>query len=42
VVIPGVVDYTDQGDAAFQRFSDAGMNIFRSTDSLRNLFNVAL
>jgi nicotinamidase-related amidase len=42
VVIPGVVDYTDQADAAFQRFSDAGMNIFRSTDSLRNLFNVAL
>ena len=42
VVIPGVVDYTDQADAAFQRFSDAGMNIFRSTDSLRNLFNIAL
>jgi nicotinamidase-related amidase len=41
VVIPGVVDYTDQADAAFQRFSDAGMNIFRSTDSLRNLFNIA-
>jgi nicotinamidase-related amidase len=41
VVIPGVVDYTEQADAAFQRFSDAGMNIFRSTDSLRNLFNIA-
>jgi nicotinamidase-related amidase len=42
VVIPGVVDYTDQADAAFQRFFDAGMNIFRSTDSLRNVFNIAL
>jgi nicotinamidase-related amidase len=42
VVIPGVVDYTDQADAAFQRFSDAGMNIFRSTDSLRNVFNIKL
>jgi nicotinamidase-related amidase len=41
VVIPGVVDYTDQADAAFQRFSDAGMNIFRSTDSLKNVFNIA-
>jgi nicotinamidase-related amidase len=41
VVIPGVVDYTDQGDAAFQRFADAGMHIFRSTDSLRRLLNIA-
>jgi len=32
VIIPGVVDYTDQADEAFQRFSDAGMHIFRSTD----------
>ncbi|MGA8178821.1 MAG: hypothetical protein WB792_02100 [Desulfobacterales bacterium] len=41
VVIPGVVDYTDQGDAAFQRFADAGMHIFRSTDSLRRLLDIA-
>ena len=32
VVIPGIVDYTDQADAAYQRFADAGMNIVRSTD----------
>ncbi len=32
VVIPGVVDYTDQAHAAYQRFADAGMNIVRSTD----------
>jgi nicotinamidase-related amidase len=32
VVIPGVVDYTDQAAAAFQRYSDAGMHVVRSTD----------
>ena len=32
VVIPGIVDYTEQADAAYQRFADAGMNIVRSTD----------
>ena len=42
VVIPGMVDYTDQADAAFQRFSDAGMNIFRSTDSLKSVFHIEL
>lgn len=32
VVIPGFVDYTDEADAAFQRFADAGMHICRSED----------
>jgi nicotinamidase-related amidase len=32
VVIPGVIDYTDQADAAFRKFADAGMHIVRSTD----------
>ena len=32
VVIPGVVDYTAQADAAYERFAAAGMNIVRSTD----------
>ena len=36
VVIPGVVDYTDQADAAFQRFSDAGMHVCQSTDPLES------
>lgn len=40
VVIPDLVDYTDRADAAFQRFSDAGMHILQSTDSLRNLPNI--
>jgi nicotinamidase-related amidase len=34
VVVPGVVDYTDQAAAAFQRYFDAGMNVVRSTDSI--------
>jgi nicotinamidase-related amidase len=34
VVIPGVVDYTDQAEAAFKRFSDAGMHVVRSTDPI--------
>jgi nicotinamidase-related amidase len=32
VVIPGVVDYTEQANAAYQRFADAGMNSVRSTE----------
>jgi nicotinamidase-related amidase len=31
VVIPDVVDYTEEADAAFKRFSDAGMHVVRST-----------
>jgi nicotinamidase-related amidase len=34
VVIPGVVDYTDDADAAFRRFAAAGMHVVRSTDPL--------
>jgi len=36
VVIPDVMDYTDHADAAFRRFSDAGMQIIRSTDPPEN------
>jgi nicotinamidase-related amidase len=34
VVAPGLMDYTDLADAAFQRFARAGMHIVRSTDPL--------
>jgi nicotinamidase-related amidase len=34
VVVPGVVDYTDQADAAFKKFSDAGMHLVHSTDPI--------
>ncbi|MEW6417892.1 MAG: isochorismatase [Nitrospirota bacterium] len=36
VVVPGVIDYTDQANAAFQRFADAGMHLVRSTDPIKN------
>ncbi|MBE9165199.1 MULTISPECIES: isochorismatase [Microcoleaceae] len=31
VVVPGVVDFTEAADAAFQRFAVAGMNVVQST-----------
>ena len=34
VVVPGVVDYTDEANAAFERYRDAGMNVVRSTDPI--------
>jgi nicotinamidase-related amidase len=34
VVVPGVVDYTDEADAAFRRFAGAGMHVVRSTQPL--------
>jgi nicotinamidase-related amidase len=34
VVVPGTVDYTDEADAAFRRFADAGMHVVRSTEPL--------
>jgi nicotinamidase-related amidase len=34
VVVPGVVDYTDEADAAFERYAEAGMHVVRSTDPL--------
>ncbi|RCJ30893.1 isochorismatase [Nostoc minutum NIES-26] len=32
VVVPGVVDYTEQADAAFARFAQAGMHIVKSSE----------
>jgi nicotinamidase-related amidase len=34
VVVPGVVDFTDQAEVTFQRFADAGMQLIQSTDAL--------
>ena len=34
VVVPGVVDYTEDATSAFRRFSDAGMHVVRSTDPM--------
>jgi nicotinamidase-related amidase len=34
VVVPGVVDYTDQAESAYRRFAEAGMHVVRSTDPI--------
>ena len=34
VVIPDVIDYSDQADSAYQRFSKAGMHIVQSTEPI--------
>jgi nicotinamidase-related amidase len=35
VVVPGVVDYTEQADEAFRKFVQAGMHVVRSTEPVR-------
>jgi nicotinamidase-related amidase len=35
VVVPGVVDYTEAADAAFERYREAGMHIVRSTAAIQ-------
>jgi nicotinamidase-related amidase len=34
VVVPGVIDYTDAADAAFERYARAGMHVVRSTEPI--------
>lgn len=34
VVVPGIVDFTDEATAAFKRFADAGMHVVRSADPM--------
>jgi nicotinamidase-related amidase len=41
VVVPGVVDYTDEADAAFERYADAGMQVVRSTDPVESWPGIA-
>jgi nicotinamidase-related amidase len=36
VVVPGVVDYTDEANAAFERYAAAGMHVMRSTDPIEH------
>jgi nicotinamidase-related amidase len=42
VVVPGVIDYSDQADAAFRRFADAGMHVVRSTDPIDSWPGIAV
>jgi nicotinamidase-related amidase len=34
VVVPAAVDFTDDADAAFARFAEAGMHVVRSTEPI--------
>ncbi|HLE14807.1 MAG TPA: hypothetical protein VI776_08670 [Anaerolineales bacterium] len=34
VVVPGAIDYTDEADAAYRRFAEAGMHLVRSTEPI--------
>jgi nicotinamidase-related amidase len=36
VVVPGVLDYTDEADAAFERYAAAGLHVVRSTDPVES------
>ena len=36
IFVEGVLDYTDQAEAEFQRFADAGMHVVRSTEPLQS------
>jgi len=36
VVVPGVLDYTEQADAAFRKFAEAGMHLVSSTTPLES------
>jgi nicotinamidase-related amidase len=42
VVVPGAVDYTDEADAAFERYAAAGMHVVRSTDPIDEWPDLAL
>lgn len=42
VVVPGVIDFTDQANAAFKKFADAGMNSVKTTDPIENWLGINL
>ncbi len=41
VVVPGVADYTEEADAAFARFAEAGMHVVRSTEPIESWPGIA-
>ena len=42
VVVPGLVDYTDEADAAFERYAAAGMHVVRSTEPITSWPGLAI
>jgi nicotinamidase-related amidase len=41
VVVPDIVDYTDEADAAVRRFAEAGMHVVRSTEPIESWPGIA-
>lgn len=41
VVVPGVIDYTEEADAAFRKFAESGMHVVRSTDPINSWPGIA-
>jgi nicotinamidase-related amidase len=41
VVVPGAIDYTDEADVAFARYTAAGMHVVRSTDPIETWPGIA-
>ncbi len=41
VVVPGVIDFTEQADAAFKRFAQAGMNVVKSTQPIDTWLDIS-
>jgi nicotinamidase-related amidase len=41
VVVPGVADYTEDAEAAFARFAEAGMHVVRSTEPIESWPGIA-
>jgi nicotinamidase-related amidase len=42
VVVPGVVDFTDNADRAFQKFADSGVHVVKSTDPIESWDGIVL
>ncbi|MBM0743284.1 isochorismatase [Phormidium sp. CLA17] len=42
VVVPGVIDFTEQADAAYERFAEAGMHLVRSTSEIADWDGITL
>jgi nicotinamidase-related amidase len=42
VVVPGIIDYTEDADSAFAEFSAAGMHVVRSTDPIETWPGISL
>jgi nicotinamidase-related amidase len=42
VVVPGILDFTDEANSAFEKFRQSGMHLVKSTDSLEHMAGITL